>query len=56
MFATTLPWVFSASVPLSAVRARMVDESFFDLGGDIHGTLPRQMLKRRGAVANVYYC
>lgn len=34
---------------LSGARARMVDEVFFDLGGDIHGTLPRQMLKRRMA-------
>eukprot|EP00435_Cladocopium_sp_Y103_P041200 s1446_g11.t1 len=34
---------------LTGARARMVDEVFFDLGGDIHGTLPRQMLKRRMA-------
>jgi len=35
--------------PLNGARSRAVDEVFFDLGGDIHGTLPRQMLKRRMA-------
>ncbi|CAK9050058.1 Uncharacterized protein SCF082_LOCUS27653, partial [Durusdinium trenchii] len=32
--------------PLNGARSRAVDEVFFDLGGDIHGTLPRQTLKR----------
>ncbi|CAJ1331682.1 unnamed protein product [Effrenium voratum] len=33
--------------PLRGERARAVDDVFFELGGDIHGTLTRQTLKRR---------